>query len=295
VEDITLIVAKEIITLTIVKVTEVRVQEVCAKEARAKEVRVTKETSMDVDVKQVTSIVSDSQMMAKTIGALPGQQLPSDITTVINLIIQILHRRTTSSTAPLQPLWSRTMLATNSTRRRLWSIPVPRGTCSTIYPSSTNSSLSHMSDGRRLRLSQVLYMPRLAINLLSVSQPAKKGIMTSFTKTGCALIDSDDGNCLLAEASITPCHGIVFCAAYKALSVSNLCAVCFGTRYGPAVSNRESEHFFECIFTHSLGINKNLMKRMGRHLIIISSSTALDDTLTLEEDPGFSEYMSEYI
>jgi hypothetical protein len=28
--------------------------------------------------------------------------------------------------------------------------------------------------------------------------------MTSFTKTGCALIDSDDGNCLLAEASITP-------------------------------------------------------------------------------------------
>jgi hypothetical protein len=27
--------------------------------------------------------------------------------------------------------------------------------------------------------------------------------MTSFTKTGCALIDFDDGNCLLAEASIT--------------------------------------------------------------------------------------------
>jgi hypothetical protein len=61
----------------------------------------------------------------------------------------------------------------------------------------------HMSDGRRLRLSQVLYVPRLAINLLIVSQLAKKGIMTSFTKTGCALIDFDDGNCLLAEASIT--------------------------------------------------------------------------------------------
>jgi transposase InsO family protein len=28
--------------------------------------------------------------------------------------------------------------------------------------------------------------------------------MTSFSNTGCALIDSDDGNCLLAEASITP-------------------------------------------------------------------------------------------
>jgi hypothetical protein len=61
-----------------------------------------------------------------------------------------------------------------------------------------------MSDGRRLRLSQVLYVPRFAINILSVSQLAKKGTMTSFTKTGCALIDSDDGNCLLAEASITP-------------------------------------------------------------------------------------------
>jgi hypothetical protein len=45
VEDITLIVAKEIITLIIVKVTEVRAQEVCAKEARA-----TKKTSMDVAV-----------------------------------------------------------------------------------------------------------------------------------------------------------------------------------------------------------------------------------------------------
>jgi hypothetical protein len=98
---------------------------------------------MDVDVKEVTNIVSDSQLMATTIGATPGQHLPSDIITVINLTIQILHRTTTSSTAPLQPLWPHTMLVTNSTRRLLWSNPVPRGTCSTIYPSSTTSSLSH--------------------------------------------------------------------------------------------------------------------------------------------------------
>jgi hypothetical protein len=39
----------------------------------------------------------------------------------------------------------------------------------------------HMSDGRRLHLSQVLYVPRLAINLLGVSQLVKNGIMTSFT------------------------------------------------------------------------------------------------------------------
>jgi hypothetical protein len=114
VEDITLIVAKEIITLTIVKVTEVRTQEVRAqevraqevraKEVRAKEVRGTKKTSIDVAIKEVTSIVSDSQMMATTISATPGQHLPSDIATVINLTIQILHRTTTSSTTLLHPL-----------------------------------------------------------------------------------------------------------------------------------------------------------------------------------------------
>jgi hypothetical protein len=110
VEDITLIVAKEIVTLTIVKVTKVR----------TKEVRATKKTSMEVVVKEVTSIVSDSQMMATTIGATPVQHLPSNITTVINLTMQTIHRKTTSSTAPLQPLWPRTMLVTNSTRRQLW-------------------------------------------------------------------------------------------------------------------------------------------------------------------------------
>jgi hypothetical protein len=84
VEDITLKVANEIITLTIVKITEVRAQEVRAKEARA-----TKKTSMYVAVKEVTRSVSDSQMMATTIGATPGQHLQSDITTVINLTIHV--------------------------------------------------------------------------------------------------------------------------------------------------------------------------------------------------------------
>jgi hypothetical protein len=80
---------------------------------------------------------------------------------------------------------------------------VKLGDDSTANCTQTDEVVLHMSDGRRLRLVQVLYVPRLAINLLSVSQLAKKGIMTSFTKTGCALIESDDGNCLLAEASIT--------------------------------------------------------------------------------------------
>jgi GAG-pre-integrase domain len=80
---------------------------------------------------------------------------------------------------------------------------VKLGDDSTANCTQIGEIVHHMYDGRRLRLYQVRHVPRLAINLLSVSQLSKKGIMTSFTKTGCALIDSDDGNFLLAEASIT--------------------------------------------------------------------------------------------
>jgi hypothetical protein len=82
VEDIMLIVAKEIVALSIVKVTEVRAMEVRAmevhaKEVRAKEVRAKIQTYMDVAFKEVISTVSASQMMATTIGPTPGQHLPS--------------------------------------------------------------------------------------------------------------------------------------------------------------------------------------------------------------------------
>jgi hypothetical protein len=60
---------------------------------------------------------------------------------------------------------------------------VKLGDDSTANCTQIGEVVLHMSDGRRLRLSQVLYVPRLAINLLSVAQLAKKGIMTSFTKT----------------------------------------------------------------------------------------------------------------
>jgi hypothetical protein len=91
--------------------------------------------------------------------------------------------------------------------RKLESIApttVKMGDDSTANCTQIGEVLLHMSDRRRFRLSQVLYVPCLAIILLSVSQLAKEGILTSLTKTGCALIDSDDGNYLLAEASITP-------------------------------------------------------------------------------------------
>jgi hypothetical protein len=53
--------------------------------------------------------------------------------------------------------------------------------------------------------------------------------------------------------------------------------------------------FFDIVFTHHLGITKIHINIMGQHLVIISRSAALRDTLTLEEDPGVSEYLSEYL
>jgi hypothetical protein len=59
--------------------------------------------------------------------------------------------------------------------------------------------------------------------------------------------------------------------------------------------NRESMHFFDFVFPHHLGITKIHMKIMGQHLVINSRSAALRDNLTLEEDPGVSEYLSDYL
>jgi hypothetical protein len=53
-------------------------------------------------------------------------------------------------------------------------------------------------------------------------------------------------------------------------------------------------HFFDFAFTHHLGINKIHMKIMGQHLVIIPRSAALQDSLSLEEDPGVSKYPAEY-
>jgi hypothetical protein len=66
------------------------------------------------------------------------------------------------------------------------------------------------------------------------------------------------------------CHGIVFCAVYKAMSMSKPGALCFGTRHCPASSARESVDFFDFVFTRYLGITKNHMKVMGQHLVIFS-------------------------
>jgi hypothetical protein len=53
--------------------------------------------------------------------------------------------------------------------------------------------------------------------------------------------------------------------------------------------------YLTLLFSHHLGITKIHIKIMGQHLVIISRSAALRDTLTLEEDPGVSEYLSDYL
>jgi hypothetical protein len=54
-------------------------------------------------------------------------------------------------------------------------------------------------------------------------------------------------------------------------------------------------HLFDLVFPHHLGITKIHMKIMGQHLVIISRSAALRDTLTLKEDHRVSEYLSDYL
>jgi hypothetical protein len=49
------------------------------------------------------------------------------------------------------------------------------------------------------------------------------------------------------------------------------------------------------LFPHHSGIIKIHMKIMGQRLVITSRCDALRDTVTLEEVPGVSEYMSDYL
>jgi hypothetical protein len=107
-------------------------------------------------------------------------------------------------------------------------------------------------------------------------------------------------------------HGIVYCAVcmswYCVLCCVHVMVLCFvlckrhchcqSRVLCVLVLHDQNEN--PCIsltlfFPHHLGITKNHMKIMGQHLVIVSSSTALRDTVTLEEDPGVSEYLFEYL
>jgi hypothetical protein len=125
----TLIVAMVIVALTIVKVLEVR----------AKDVLFTLQDTMNVLVKNMTSVVTASQTTVTTMRNAQGQHLPSDITAATDSTTTWTPT-TITSTALHPPLQLRTTLVTKITLRQLWSILVPRGTCSTTFPSSRSSS-----------------------------------------------------------------------------------------------------------------------------------------------------------
>jgi gag-polypeptide of LTR copia-type len=130
VQETTLIVAMVIVALTIVKVLEVR----------AKGVLFTLQDIMNVLVKKMTSVVTASQTMAATMHTAQGQHLPSAITATIASTTQTCPPPTITSTTLHHSLQLRTTLVTKFTLRQLWSILVPRGTCSTTFPSSRSSS-----------------------------------------------------------------------------------------------------------------------------------------------------------
>jgi hypothetical protein len=87
--------------------------------------------------------------------------------------------------------------------RKIDPIRVMLGDNSSAVCSKVGTVVLKQPGGRRLRLSEVLFVPRLAIHLLSVAQLASKGIISSFEASGCILLDSEDGNSILATTSRT--------------------------------------------------------------------------------------------
>jgi hypothetical protein len=82
--------------------------------------------------------------------------------------------------------------------RKIGPIRVMLGDNSSAMCSKVGTVVLKLPGGRRIGLSEVLLVPRLAINLLSVAQLSSKGIMSSFEASGCSLLDSKDGNSILA-------------------------------------------------------------------------------------------------
>jgi hypothetical protein len=64
--------------------------------------------------------------------------------------------------------------------RKIETIRVMLGDNSSAMCSKVGNVVLKLPGGRRIRLSELLFVPRLAIHLLSVAQLAIKGIMSSF-------------------------------------------------------------------------------------------------------------------
>jgi hypothetical protein len=85
--------------------------------------------------------------------------------------------------------------------------------------------------------------------------------------------------CFVLCARHCPCQSCVLCVLVQGMVLHDQIE-------NPCIS-------LTLFFPHHLGITKIHMKIMGQHLVIVSRSAALRDTLTLEEDPGVSEYLSD--
>lgn len=87
-------------------------------------------------------------------------------------------------------------------RREDWMIDVK--TCSTLVLAANNQKLDVLKKGtvticvtngkntENVAIEDVLYVPELAANLLSVSKITKKGYKVSFKKEDCAIVDGED-------------------------------------------------------------------------------------------------------
>jgi hypothetical protein len=61
---------------------------------------------------------------------------------------------------------------------------------------------SHKNTALNLTIKDVLFVPKLGLNLLSCSRLTEKGVKSVFDKHGCALIDTHNHNDTLARASL---------------------------------------------------------------------------------------------
>jgi hypothetical protein len=61
---------------------------------------------------------------------------------------------------------------------------------------------SHKNTALKLTIRDVLFVPKLGLNLLSCSRLAEKGVTSVFDKHGCALIDTHNHNDTLARAKL---------------------------------------------------------------------------------------------
>jgi hypothetical protein len=108
----------------------------------------------------------------------------------------------------------KTRILKSSSTREWWTIP-------------------SQSTSRARRLPMTLHLTRrtcLPLTYLSSLAPCaetQKGFMSS-------TIHGSSVHVLVLCFVLCTCYGFVFCAVYKALSMSKLSALCFGTRHGPA-------------------------------------------------------------